>query len=353
MAPSNILNGLAKQASLFFFSYSITNTRFEYLNPAFTEFFGVALKSATLRKILSLIYDEDRRYIINKIKDCINGDDVINIECRIVRGSVKWVSVSFYLVKQGKNLSVTGYAENINAVKNYSVLMNDHNTKKNSILNILAHELAGPISTIENLTSLMKQEVDELDNSNLNEYIRMIRKISSSSTRLIRTFINEEFLESAGIELKKTRVDLVEKINTGTKEYFVTQHDTSINLKVNASKKIIYVEIDEDKFMQVMHNLISNSLKFTPDGGEISIFIDEDEDAVRLSVADNGVGIPERFHQNLFNKFSGAGRSGLRGEKSTGLGMYLIKTIVDWHQGSITFNSAENAGTTFIITLPK
>ena len=91
--------------------------------------------------------------------------------------------------------------------------------------------------------------------------------------------------------------------------------------------------------MQVINNLISNSIKFTPDGGEITVSLEEKENTVLITVADTGIGIPEKYHDTLFDKFTRARRPGIKGEPSVGLGMSIIKTIVEWHQGTIWFES--------------
>ena len=136
-------------------------------------------------------------------------------------------------------------------------------------------------------------------------------------------------------------------------EYKPHQGDLRLKFSCRANREMIYADVDEDKFLQVINNLIGNSMKFTPDGGTISINIEEKEQSVLIAVADTGVGIPERFHATLFDKFSEARRTGLKGEPSTGLGMSIIKTIVEWHEGRIWFESEENKGTTFYIEIPR
>ena len=93
-------------------------------------------------------------------------------------------------------------------------------------------------------------------------------------------------------------------------------------------------------------------MKFTPDGGTIRVSLARRDTAVLLTIADTGVGIPAALQAGLFEKFTKARRTGLRGEKSTGLGMSIIKTIVDLHQGRIWLDSTEGQGTTFYIELP-
>lgn len=104
--------------------------------------------------------------------------------------------------------------------------------------------------------------------------------------------------------------------------------------------------------MQVINNLLSNALKFTPDDGEIKVVLSKAGDKVRMVVADTGIGIPEKFKAELFEKFSSARRTGIKGEDSVGLGMYITKTIVNWHHGEIWFESEEGKGTTFYVEIP-
>lgn len=93
-------------------------------------------------------------------------------------------------------------------------------------------------------------------------------------------------------------------------------------------------------------------MKFTPDNGSIEVRVGRNDDRVRIEVKDTGIGIPEQFHETLFDKFSKARRSGIKGETSVGLGMSIIKTIVEWHQGKIWFTSKVGEGTTFYIEIP-
>lgn len=131
------------------------------------------------------------------------------------------------------------------------------------------------------------------------------------------------------------------------------QIELTTNFSWASNKNSIYIDLDEDKFMQVINNLISNALKFTRDGGNIYLNIKDTDTHVILSIADDGIGIPEKYHATLFDKFTDAGRTVPNGPLSTGLGRYIIKNIVEWHSGKIWFESEENQGTTFYIELPK
>jgi len=324
------------------------------MNPACISFFELESINVDSKLLLHTIHPDDQSYVLSRLKACIEGQNVSNVECRVkIRDNEHWLSISTYLSNENRKNLLIGKAGDITVHKTNMEVLNNHNNKKNSILNILAHDLAGPIGTIGNLSVMLARETADLKQPLVDRYISMINRISKSSTQLIHDFLNQEFLESAGVKLLKKRVELVQKIKLTTEEFLSMQQQLNIQFSCDANKDSIYVEIDEDKFMQVINNLISNALKFTPEGGSIHVKVKDKKKEVLLSVADTGIGIPKKFHATLFDKFGDARRSGLKGEHSTGLGMSIIKTIVEWHSGKIWFETEEGKGTTFYIQLPK
>jgi two-component system sensor histidine kinase VicK len=121
------------------------------------------------------------------------------------------------------------------------------------------------------------------------------------------------------------------------------------NINVNN----VNINTDSVKFFQVVHNLISNAIKFTGEGGVITISLNEEEGHYLFSVADNGIGIPAELQPYIFDKRSVAGRTGLQGERSNGIGLSIIKRLVQLLQGEIWFESEEHKGSTFYVRLPK
>jgi len=353
MTTSNPHLYLAEHSSELFFIFDLREDRFTYMNPTCLSFFNLESINVKSRLLLQMIHTDDQGYVLSKLKDCTEGRNVADVECRVRRGeNERWLRINPYLKDEPGESLLIGQAEDVTSYKASAEVLHSHNNKKNSILNILAHDLAGPIGTIGNLSSLLARDTEKFKAPMVNRYIKMISNISQSSIKLIHDFLDHEFLESVGVTLVKRRIELIKKIRSTTKAYFDMQKDLRIQFSCQANKGRIYVEVDEDKFMQAINNLISNALKFTPDGGKIDIFINENKSGVLITIADSGIGIPEKFHATLFDKFSNARRNGLKGERSTGLGMSIVKTIIDWHQGNIWFKSEENKGTTFYIQLP-
>ncbi|RZK47755.1 MAG: PAS domain-containing sensor histidine kinase [Pedobacter sp.] len=354
MAISNPHLYLADRSSELFFIFDLQQDQFTYMNKACLDFFGLENINIRSRLLLNMIHPEDRGYLLFNLKKCIDGDSVSDVECRVEsKKKHQWLSITPFLANENSDRLLIGQAKDITSVKAKTEVLNNHNIKKNSILSILAHDLAGPIGVIGSLSTLLAQDTENLKNSSIDRNIEFISKISKSSIKLIRDFLDQEFLESSQVHLFKVRVELTEKIKSNMEKYIEMQNNLKINFSYDSNKPKIYAEIDEDKFMQVINNLISNALKFTPDGGNISLYVEENKKKVLVSIADNGIGIPEKYHSILFDKFSAARRNGLKGEHSTGLGMSIIKTIVEWHEGRIWFESVENKGTTFYIEIPK
>ena len=353
MLSTNHLGYLTDRTSVLLFTYDLNRQQFTFMNPACTSFFNLDNINVQPNQLLEMISPEDKMYVLSKFEAFLSGETIENVEFRIRRGKYeRWLRITPYRVTENNESLVVGQAYDITTSKDTIEVLNNHNIKKNSILTILAHDLAGPIGTVQNLATLLEKETSGLNNPRIAHLIGLINKISKSNIHLIRNFLDQEFLESFGTILFTKRVDLVKKIKLATEEILNMQEELRIEFICTANEEVVYAEIDEDKFLQVINNLITNSLKFTPDGGKIEVHIENNKNEIVISVRDTGIGIPKKYHATLFDKFTNARRSGLKGEVSTGLGMSIIKTIIEWHNGHIWFESEENKGTTFYIHLP-
>jgi two-component system sensor histidine kinase VicK len=355
--PEDFLTELAERTEQLIFLFNIKSNELIFTNRALKKMIESRNVSSFLPKdLLSIVHPQDQEFMKQNYHELLDGKEFKNLEFRILmlNGSVCWYSVSAYLMH---NLSdefiVGGYAVEITGLKNYSATLHKFANKKNSVLNILAHDLAGPIGTIQNLTELIGRRATSYRDKELERYLKTVNRISSKSVKLIKNFINDEFIESAEATLLKKRTNIVEAIRQIMSQYQQTQNISKHVFEFTSSSKAIYIDIDNTKFIQSINNLLSNAIKFTPENGQISVSIEEKKESVLIKIKDTGVGIPQEHHNDLFEKFSGASRVGLKGEPSTGLGMSIIKTIVEWHDGQIWFESEINKGTTFFISLPK
>lgn len=127
--------------------------------------------------------------------------------------------------------------------------------------------------------------------------------------------------------------------------------EKDIVIHVDFPSEGVYAQINSDKFIRVIENLLSNAIKFTGVGGQVRVGLKKESQRVILQVSDTGIGIPEAMQSCVFNKFTKASRQGTQGEATTGLGLYIVKQIIDLHKGKIWLESKEKGGTSFYVEL--
>jgi two-component system, OmpR family, sensor histidine kinase VicK len=353
----NVLEQVLEQSDALFFIYDITPGKFRYISPAFQEIWEQNREDffQSPEKLLPTIHPEDLPDLQASWALAHHRRKKVQ-EFRIVcpDGKEKWLRLKpFYVLTDQDQMAVAGFVVDITAIKDHDTTMLKYTAQKNSSLEILSHDLAGPLNIIQQLTNFLLEATQPYHNQDITQDLELIRETCARSVNLIRELVNQEFLESVNAGLKKERLDLVDRINNIVEMYRQSERAISKTFNLAFTNQPIFVEMDEVKFMQVINNLISNSIKFTPEHGVINIFIADEEEQVSITIEDNGIGIPEKFHEVLFDRFTPARRQGLRGEEPVGLGMSIIKRIVEMHHGRIWFESKENKGTDFHIVIPK
>jgi two-component system sensor histidine kinase VicK len=337
------------------FSFDIKSCRFVYCNPSFREYVQVVDESIPDSTVSLLIHPEDEGYVRENYGRLLKSDKKNSAEFRLILPdqSIRTVRVeAFNTITKDQRRVITGIMEDISAYKAHNDMLNKFSNKKNAILNILSHDILGPLGTIQNLSAIINKKLMTAENREMSRFINSIEKISKSSIAMVRNLLTQEFLETAEAELVKRRTDIVAAVRGMVEQYKETEEITTRTFNFSSSSDKILIHVDESELLQAINNLVSNAIKFTEDSGLMEISIEEEQDTVLFMLRDNGIGIPKVHHATLFDKFSGAGRTGLHGEPSHGLGMSIIQTIVEWHHGKIWFESKEQVGTTFYIRLP-
>jgi len=212
---------------------------------------------------------------------------------------------------------------------------------------MVAHDLRNPLAAVESTAMLMEMdEIDDDTRENLN-----IIKASCVKARGIITDLLEAARNDDLNVIEKTTIDLNQFVRKIIDSWKI--HNETMNVFVFTSTYIpLNVEINKEKFHRVMDNLISNAMKFSKEHGKIEISLDKANGYAIIAIRDHGMGIPKEMIPQLFDRFSKAGRPGLRGEQSTGLGLNIVKQIVERHKGKIEVESVENEGTTFRVSIP-
>lgn len=347
--PNSFFNDLIEKESRLYFSYDLEKNKLLYANPAFSSFFE---KEAESKMLYLLIHPADQQFMSQVFERTKHGGIEEEIVFRLIMQQRTFYLKMTATVTQ-KTRCLTGYLQDITEEKMHAENLLEFANKKNAVLNIISHDLATPLGTIQMLSSLLQGKADLLAPGKAEQILATIETNARRGIKMIQEFIKKEFLESIGVEVQKQRINIIKGMEQIIEEYKSSELHLHLIFELNCPYSEIYVLIDETKFFQAINNLISNSIKFTPDKGTISINVSRNKRKVLLEIADTGIGIPDKFHEKLFDKFNLAGRTGLKGESSVGLGMSIIKTIIEWHNGKIWFNSKEQEGTSFFIELEE
>jgi len=218
----------------------------------------------------------------------------------------------------------------------------------------VSHELKTPIFNIQGyLLTLLD---GGLEDPEINK--RYLKRANKSVDRMIDLLQDMETLnrlESNAIELKSVRFDLVEFINGVIDMLIDKAKKYDVKLVFNqANEKNVWVEADTQKIEQVFVNLIVNALKYNKKkGGEVAISFHDIDKNILVEIADTGLGIPEKDMPRIFERFYRVDKSRTRVTGGSGLGLSIVKHIIDQHQQIINVTSKENEGTTFTFTLKK
>ena len=222
--------------------------------------------------------------------------------------------------------------------------------KKNSILHMLAHDLRGPLGVANSLVKTINQQTDP---DALKKKTNYIANILEQSIDLINDLVAREELEATAVKFIKKRINIAQLLADYMEECRRSHQLAERTITYVSSAEEIYVNLDNSKFMQIINNLISNALKFTQPGGHIKLTVNAEGQHVNLQMADDGIGIPKDLLPVIFDKFTPAARAGINGEPTIGLGLSIVRTIVEWHDGEISCDSEEGKGTSFNIRLPR
>jgi two-component system sensor histidine kinase VicK len=342
-----------------FFVYSFSNKEVIYASDAYEKLFPPAQRAtinADLPWLLSCLPSEDQAYALSCLTQLAQGEMHDDLLLRLQpRPDVplRWLCVRAHrAVASDGQVLLCGTVQDVTIEQEYTRNADNFMAKKNTTLEILSHDLAGPFNMLNQLAGFFQERTQELHDPQLEKMVTVMQDTCRDSVNLIREFVDSEFTASANVQLKRARVDLAASLRQVMDTYQKSENLVAKHFTFNSTPAQVYVDLDHNKFLQVMNNLLSNAIKFTHEGGRIAVALQQHPHHVLITVADDGIGIPAKLQPVLFDRFTKARRPGLRGEKTTGLGMSIIQTLVRLHNGTIWFDSEENKGTTFYIQLP-
>jgi len=282
----------------------------------------------------------------------------------------------------GKEIKANNKVLNVfvNPIKNNKVSVTLHDVtedkkkemQKEDLIHIMVHELRAPVTTIKDSAELIITSEDSLEKEKKLKFLKMIHEQSKKVLGQIGSILDTAKLDAGKLVLQKTKGDIAKLVQDEIQNFMPQAERKNISLSFDVlAKSVPEISFDEIRISQVIDNLLSNSLKFTPENGKIKVELDYKtippvldgispmgellslDKFIVISVADSGVGIAPEQQKLLFSKYTQAENTSEKvATMGTGLGLYLAKGIVESHEGRIWVKSAQGQGTTFSFTLP-
>jgi signal transduction histidine kinase len=233
--------------------------------------------------------------------------------------------------------------------QNKELLILDH--EKQQMVSVVSHDLKGPFNRIFALVQLMSTSTENLTDDQ-QDYLGKIHQIVADGLGMIRNLLDNKKLEDERIEFTPKALNLSSTLSSLLKNYRTLAEKKKIQIQFENTEGVM-MNIDKSYFMRIIENLLSNAMKFSNPDTTIHVSLTDHDEHVDIIVQDEGPGISAEDQQNLFQKYQRLTPRPTGGESSTGLGLFIVKTIVSKMNGTVRCESETGKGSKFIVTLKK
>ncbi|GAA4136166.1 hypothetical protein GCM10022250_32430 [Flavobacterium chungbukense] len=222
---------------------------------------------------------------------------------------------------------------------------------KNQFFSIIAHDLRGPLGSSVSLSELFLENIEDYSREEIREISEMQHESNKNIYKLLENLLEWSRVQTGMITFSPKKVVL----NTLIKENLQLSKNAALhkNIKlVFESTDVIEAEVDKNMIGTILRNLLSNAIKFTEKYGEIKIKLSQNEQLAKISITDNGIGVPDSIKENLFRINEKVTQKGTENETGSGLGLLLCSEFIKIHNGKIWVESEAGEGSSFKFTLP-
>jgi len=319
----------------------------------------------TFNNLQELVYTDDRDDFIFSLQQTINAGERLPHDFRISRadGSVRWVHVESEaaLDESGKPVRIIGTMHDITDRKLHEQNIRQAlreaeaaNHAKTAFLANMSHELRTPLNAVIGFSEMMVGETfGELGHPNYQDYAQDIHSAGAHLLAMISDILDVSMIEAGKLEFTETKLDLNQIVLSTMKMLTDRAGRSEVFLGMNVSQNLPYLMGDASRLRQILINLMSNAIKFTPPQGKITIRVHQNDNAsIILEVEDTGHGIPEDALETVLEPFGQARNNAAHAHEGSGLGLYLCKMLTEMHGGRLGINSQLGNGTTVTVTFP-
>ncbi len=320
-----------------------------YSSPSVKRILGFSPSELEKTNGFNLIYKDDKTYLVKTLASLIlTSGKTVQVENRIVRkdGVVRWMeAVGTNLLQEE---GVGGIVINFRDITDHKKI----DEVKTEFVSLAAHELRSPLSNIRWYTeSLLKIEPKLSDKPE--KYVNEIYASTLKMASLVNLLLNVSKVELGKLVDQPELVDLARLTRDLLQNIKPKLRERDIKLTESVGGDELNILVDPNLVKIIIENIVGNAVKYTPDRGKISVSMKLIKDNVHIEIKDSGVGIPKGQQDKIFTKLFRADNVKKRYPDGTGLGLYLVKAVVDKLEGKIWFESTEEKGTTFFVEFPN
>lgn len=345
------------------------NEKILYINDNALRFFGVeSHEIANSGSIFNIYNSEDETSLKAKYLDIIeNKKSNVSFEEKIVDRNGKSINIhniSTYCM-YGKRPVILTIMRDVTSEKQVQVLKKEakeniklltqtqeQNKFITEFFSNISHELKTPINVIFSSLQLLNIEDEEEFNRNRKRYLNIMKQNCYRLIRLVNNLLDSIKYDSGFITPNMKNENIVDMVETIIMSIVPYAENNGIELIFDTNTEEKIIAVDGDKIERIILNLVSNALKFTDKNGSIYVTITDKEDNVEISVKDTGIGIPEDKIDFIFGRFSQVDKNIKRNHEGTGIGLSLVKSFVELHDGKVVVKSKVGEGSEFIAILP-
>lgn len=323
------------------------NKNIALVNPAFLKLTGCGVGDCVGKSVEQIIHVEEIRQMVADalVLPADDPQELVRNVCIEDTNTYLRVRCIPFRDRPGRMLGVVTVVNDIT-----SLIMMDQ--LKSNFVHMVSHEIRSPLNSvlmqIKVVTDGLAGELTEKQEQIMNRVTERVKGLVNLSTELL----DLSKIESGTVFEEKEEIDisdlLVEEVNFNIPK----AREKSIDLTLTPLPSLPKLRVNRMGIVEVVSNLINNAINYSPDGGQIDVSADANDEFVSIYVKDTGLGIPESELENIFERFYRVKTEGTRYIVGTGLGLAIVKSIVQAHQGKVKVESIEGKGSKFTVTLP-
>lgn len=304
-----------------------------------------------IQLLLEKVSKDDRQYIESRLREVKGETRASQIEFKFQRKKDQQLDICTTAYSLLNDSFIIVFLQDITKNKEHENYLIEFGTKKNTTLDGIVHFLSGAVTLMRNLSVEAGNSMKLENITSMKTYLKLIDQNSSHCLEVIKDLLQEEHGKSPKISIKKSRVNVIEKIGYVIENLRLSYPNRIFDF-IRPPKDSI-VDVDEIKMLQIINNYAFNAIKFSSIETPITLRVVEDSDDVTVSVIDAGIGIPLELQPYIFDRDTIAGRTGLNGEESFGIGLSICKDLASIMGCKVWFDSQEGNGSTFFLSIPK